>query len=826
LTLSNIGPRRDAVALGASAGAVFLFCFTRLLFWGDIVYCLDAGRMHLPIKAFLAERLRAGELPLWYPFDGLGTPFVANAVTAVFHPFTLWSFALSPESALTWSLMSCVLIGQCGTYWLARRLGAGPAGAACAGIAFAASGTLLSSLNNLTFLCGACAFPAWLASLHAASVGRRPWGFAAAGCALAFTVLAGDFQGCYFYALASLPLLIAFGGRLPLGLATVAISGAVGFLLSSVQLLPTVSVLHELRRAQGFPYEEAVVWSLPWLRLPELLLGDILRYRPFHVGGGPQLLQLMGYGGKAPWYPNVYLGILAALGATWAIALTSGPRRKAAIGLLAIGVVFLWLALGSHAGLYGLFYRFLPLWRAFRYPEKAMNYSATLFAVLAGLGVSAALDRPSKAWKMAAGAGATVLASAGLVALLRDPFGTLALRISGDGNMRFLELGQQYASQLGEVLLRAGALAAMASGLLLLATRTTLAIAPLIPVFLAGAFLIDLGSVNSRAVAMCSGDRDGAAGRSLTAEALDALGEKHPGHFRVGSYAGYGMAYHPDVEALAGASYRGAAEWDHQALAADFSGLYQVESVSPYLPAVSDRYQELLHHDGGAGWRVYWSALFNARFEVGDLNRVEQEHRPEDIVAKLDNYELYLARIPRGIPRAFIAVPRFASSREEARRAISEPDVLSGRVAVFESAPRSGFERASGTAEVISYRPENVVIRTRLQSAGALVLSDAFLDGWVARIDGVEAPIHRANYLVRGLLLAAGEHQVVFSYPVPRAIAIGALLSLATLVALIAAMAWSFRRARRVAGLLEVASAEENHRQHNQSGGISDAVRH
>jgi hypothetical protein len=793
LTFSNVGSKREAMALGASVAAVFLFCFTRLLFLGDVVYCLDAGRLHLPIKVFLAERLRSGELPLWYPYDGLGTPFIANAVTAVFHPFTLWSLAFSPEAALTWSLMSCVLIGQCGSYWLARRLGAGLAGAACAGIAFAASGTLLSSLNNLTFLCGACAFPAWLASLHVAAVGGRRWGFAAAGCVLAFTALAGDFQGCYFYALASLPLLIAFGSRFPRALAAVAVSSAVGFLLSSVQLVPTLSVVQELRRTQGFPYEEAVVWSLPWLRLPELVLGDVLRYRPFHLGAGPQLLQLMGYGGKAPWYPNVYLGILGALGATWAITLASGPRRRAAIGLLAVGAVFLWLALGRNAGLYALFYRVLPLWRAFRYPEKALNYSATLFAVLAGLGVSAALDRPSKAWRTGAGVGGTLLALAGLVALLPDPIAALALRIGGQGNAHFLELGQQYASQLGEVLLRAGTLAAIAGGLLLLATRTTLAISPLIPLLLAGTFLIDLGSVNSRAVAMCSGDRDSAAGRSLTAEALAALGEKRPGHFRVGSYAGYGMAYHPDVDALAGASYRGAAEWDRQTLAADFSALYQVESLSPYLPAVSDRYQELLHHDGGAGWRVYWSALFNGRFEVGDLRRLEQEHREEDVVAKLDSYNLYLARIPRSVPRAFIAVPRFASSREEARRAISEPDALSGRVAVFETAPQSGFESASGTAEVISYRPENVVIRTRLQSAGALVLSDAFLDGWVARVDGVEAPIHRANYLVRGLLLTAGEHQVVFSYPLPRAIAIGGLLSFATLVALIAALAWSFR---------------------------------
>jgi len=227
--------KQDALALGASAVAVLVYCFPRLLFLGEIVYCLDAGRMHYPIKVFLGERLRAGELPLWYPYDGLGAPFIANGVTAVFHPLVFWSLTFSPEAALTLSLISCVLVGQCGCYWLARRLGAGPAGAACAGIAFAASGTLLSSLNNLTFLCGAAAFPVWLASLHTAVVGRRIWGLATAAFALAFTLLAGDFQGCYFYALASLPLMLAFGCPWRRALAVGAAAGLAGLLLSSVQ---------------------------------------------------------------------------------------------------------------------------------------------------------------------------------------------------------------------------------------------------------------------------------------------------------------------------------------------------------------------------------------------------------------------------------------------------------------------------------------------------------------------------------------------------------------------------------------------------------------
>src|SRR5215469_9232630 len=142
--------RKDGVALGTSCLAVLVYCFPRLLFLGEVVYCRDAGRMHFPIKMFLGERLRAGELPLWYPYDGLGVPFIANAVTAVFHPFTVLSLVLSPAKVMTVSLLSCIVIALAGAYWLARRLGAGTAGASCAGIAFATSGTLVSSLDNLT----------------------------------------------------------------------------------------------------------------------------------------------------------------------------------------------------------------------------------------------------------------------------------------------------------------------------------------------------------------------------------------------------------------------------------------------------------------------------------------------------------------------------------------------------------------------------------------------------------------------------------------------------------------------------------------------------
>ena len=156
----------------------------------------------------------------------------------------------------------------------------------------------VSSLDNLTFLCGACAFPVWLASLHAAIFARRLWGVGLAAAAFAFAMLAGDFQAGYLYALTALPLMLLLGAPPIRTAATCAAAGLAGILLSSIQLLPTLSLLQQMRRLQGVPFWEAVTWSFPPLRLPELFLGDILQYQPFRRVGSAYLLQLMGYGTK------------------------------------------------------------------------------------------------------------------------------------------------------------------------------------------------------------------------------------------------------------------------------------------------------------------------------------------------------------------------------------------------------------------------------------------------------------------------------------------------------------------------------------------------
>jgi len=68
------------------------------------------------------------------------------------------------------------------------------------------------------------------------------------------------------------------------------------------------------------------------------------------------------------------------------------------------------------------------------------------------------------------------------------------------------------------------------------------------------------------------------------------------------------------------------------------------------------------------------------------------------------------------------------------------------------------------SADIASYRENDVHIQTSSVFDGFLVLTDNYYPGWKAYIDGKETPILRANYSFRAILLSKGEHSVSFVY--------------------------------------------------------------
>jgi hypothetical protein len=108
----------------------------------------------------------------------------------------------------------------------------------------------------------------------------------------------------------------------------------------------------------------------------------------------------------------------------------------------------------------------------------------------------------------------------------------------------------------------------------------------------------------------------------------------------------------------------------------------------------------------------------------------------------------------------------------------------------------SAAEVTSDTAKVTSYEPNQIVIETSSTASSVLVVSERFYPGWQARVDGQPTRIFLTDYLLRGVALPAGNHQIVMRYEAPAA-KTGAIISVVTLGILGVLMLYS-RRTRKM----------------------------
>ena len=126
---------------------------------------------------------------------------------------------------------------------------------------------------------------------------------------------------------------------------------------------------------------------------------------------------------------------------------------------------------------------------------------------------------------------------------------------------------------------------------------------------------------------------------------------------------------------------------------------------------------------------------------------------------------------------------RPASSLAEAVTILRAPDARVGAVveASAETVAAWGLTDAPASSRelsLVSYTPERVVIRTRNEQPGFLVLKDAYYPGWQAEVNGEPVEIYPTNVLFRGVPVPAGENEVIFTHR-PHTWQTGLLVSLA-----------------------------------------------
>jgi hypothetical protein len=97
----------------------------------------------------------------------------------------------------------------------------------------------------------------------------------------------------------------------------------------------------------------------------------------------------------------------------------------------------------------------------------------------------------------------------------------------------------------------------------------------------------------------------------------------------------------------------------------------------------------------------------------------------------------------------------------------------------IEGLPMAEETSPQGSVQVVEARPGGWVLDVSAAADGLLVISQPFYPGWQARVDGVELPIHRVDYLLQGVAVPAGDHRVELVYhlsPLPGIITGMALL--------------------------------------------------
>ncbi len=157
---------------------------------------------------------------------------------------------------------------------------------------------------------------------------------------------------------------------------------------------------------------------------------------------------------------------------------------------------------------------------------------------------------------------------------------------------------------------------------------------------------------------------------------------------------------------------------------------------------------------------------------------------------------------PDGLPRAFLVDQQLVVPTAEASlAATTSPRFRSRTVAVTEGpipglAPSTARADAPGQAHISGYQRERVVVRTNARRPALLILTDSWFPGWKASVDGVAVPIHRVDYLVRGVSVPAGAHRVEFRYQ-PSSWRAGWIVSTLALLTLTGTAAIGYRRRAR-----------------------------
>jgi hypothetical protein len=121
---------------------------------------------------------------------------------------------------------------------------------------------------------------------------------------------------------------------------------------------------------------------------------------------------------------------------------------------------------------------------------------------------------------------------------------------------------------------------------------------------------------------------------------------------------------------------------------------------------------------------------------------------------------------PRALPRVMFLHDYRVVDFEELIRSGWPAAVDPKRTLLLEHAPPHslGGPGGEGTASIVDYRNTEVTVDVESDTGGFLLLTDAWHPWWRADVDGVPAPILKADVLFRAVEVGPGRHRIRFTF--------------------------------------------------------------
>lgn len=731
-----------------------LILFSSLLFSGKALFWGTPATQFIPWWDFAWGSVLDGELPLWNPWLGLGTPLVANYQSAIFYP-PYWIifvfYALGGVPLMAWSMTIIVIFhlawAGIGTARLLESLGVSKLGQTIGGLAFCLSGYLVSRAGFLS-INAAVAWIPWLLLLTKGLSTKRKGNIWLTGLVLGFQLLAGHAQTTWYTVLLC-GMWITYWAvksseeqgvvrRTVLTWGRYAAAGLLGISLSAIQIFPTLEYLRQSQRALEFGFAEAMTYSFwPW-RFLTLIVPDLF--------GNPADGNYWGYGNY--WEDAVYIGLLPiflAIGLSMRsvrsyliekknnIDQRLGKNRSLVIFLTCItGISFLF-ALGKNTIIFPFLYRNIPSFDIFQAPTRFTIWAEISLALLAGIGIDS-LRKPIRKrlyW--------TRLAAAGCFAVT---VGAVLAWILIDG------IKLTFIKSIG------------AAGLFGLGITIAILFAPeeshekkraawnYIVIGLVALDLIVAGwGLNPGIDLAFYTEKD--EGKLPPRVFMDEKTEYELKFKRFFTFD----SFYPDTEW----------EFMHTYMIPNLNMLQQIEMVNNFDPIIPGRYQTWMEG-------------------INNQNLLENQQ-----IIDLMGISTIITQNSKGVDYLITNAETGETKIRLVGCAVTVVDesealdlVLNGKLnlqqkIIIENWNSGSFpcNQASGEFHIVEEKPRSLKLSVDLDQGGWIFWSQSWYPGWRGTIDGSHVEIYRANYLFQAIYSPAGHHEVVFKYQ-PLSFLIGA----------------------------------------------------